>query len=44
MPIATAVPVRLDEEPAEHTVHVDGGGLRFTIPPRALRSLLISFA
>ena len=41
LPIASATAVRLDEEPAEHGVAIDGGTVRFAVPPRALRSVLL---
>jgi mannosylglycerate hydrolase len=41
-PIATARAVRLDEEPAQHEVELDGNALRFNVPPRALRSVMFS--
>ena len=39
VPFADATAVRLDEEPADHTVVVDGDELRFDVPPRALRTV-----
>jgi hypothetical protein len=37
--IASAHAVRLDEEPADHDVDLDGREVRFAVPPRALRSV-----
>jgi hypothetical protein len=42
MPITSATAVRLDEEPAEHAVNIEGNTLRFTVPPHALRSVILS--
>jgi hypothetical protein len=41
-PVRSARAVRLDEEPAEHAVALDGGAVRFDVPPHALRSVLLS--
>lgn len=41
LPISAAVAVRLDEETAEHRVEMEGGVVRFDVPPRALRSVLL---
>ena len=39
--LASATAVRLDEEPADHAVAIDGRTVRFVVPPRALRSVLL---
>jgi len=39
--VVSAAAVRLDEEPAEHTVTIDGDTIRLEVPPRALRSVLL---
>ncbi len=39
--IASATAVRLDEEPVDHAVATDGRTVRFVVPPRALRSVLL---
>jgi hypothetical protein len=41
VPFADATAVRLDEEPVDHTVVVDGDELCFDVPPRALRTVLL---
>jgi 2-O-(6-phospho-alpha-D-mannosyl)-D-glycerate hydrolase len=40
IPLREAKAVRLDEEPSGHDVTLDGGTLRFVVPPHALRSVL----
>ncbi|HLK11376.1 MAG TPA: glycosyl hydrolase-related protein [Candidatus Binatia bacterium] len=40
-PVRAAHGVRLDEEPAEHAVALADGVVRFAVPPRALRSVLL---
>jgi alpha-mannosidase/mannosylglycerate hydrolase len=42
LPIVAAAPVRLDEEPDTWPLHRDGGTLRFTVPPHALRSICLA--
>jgi mannosylglycerate hydrolase len=41
-PVRSASPVRLDEEPAPDAVTLDGGVVRFDVPPHALRSVLLA--
>jgi hypothetical protein len=38
---ASATQVRLDESPADASCSLDGRTLRFHVPPRALRSVLL---
>jgi alpha-mannosidase len=40
-PVSAARAVRLDEGPAKHPVALDGDTVRFEVPPRALRSVLL---
>ena len=40
-PVRAARAVRLDEEPAAEAVEVAGGTVRFAVPPRALRSVVL---
>ena len=43
VPVDHVVPVRLDEQPVpEHDASLNEGAVRFEIPPRALRSVLLS--
>ena len=42
VPFRTARPVRLDETPAAGDVAVHGAVVRFDVPARALRSILLS--
>ncbi len=42
LPVADATSVRLDETPDERDVLLEPGSLRFAVPPRALRSVLLT--